>query len=79
MPAKTMMRIGSSAFTGQFGESAEYDVKTTIVRNGRTTAHATPIDGLLVADRNVAPRQDGEELAVGPDIAPIVLRPDRVR
>jgi hypothetical protein len=51
-------------------------VKTTIVRSRRTIAQAHADDRLLVAHGHVAPGQNGKQLAVVPQVAPIKpLRP----
>ena len=47
-------------------------VNTTMVRNGR---HQRPGDAdhrLLVAHRHVAPGQDLEQLAIAPEVAPVI-------
>jgi hypothetical protein len=43
MPAKTMMGYGAPPSLGSLASRPNITVNTTIVRNGRTTAQATPM------------------------------------
>ena len=47
-------------------------MKTTIVRNGPDDRPGDADHRLLVADRDVAPGEDGEQLAIGPEVAPVM-------
>ncbi len=73
MPAKTSRAYGATPSVGSFASRPKTTVKTTMVRKGRSTAQATADQGLLVAHRDVAPGEDQEEVAVAPEIAPVVL------
>ena len=47
-------------------------VNTSIVSNGRITAHNRPDHGLLVPNRQIAPGQHPEQLPISPEVEPIV-------
>ena len=71
-PGENQDRIGHRAVARKLGELAENDRED---RHGQSRPHNRPDDadhGLLVTHRDVAPREDGEEFAIGPDIAPVV-------
>ena len=70
--AKTRIGYGMP-FGRQFGDPAEDDREN---HHGEERSEQRPDDadgGLLVADEDVAPGEEVEELAVAPQVAPVVL------
>ena len=65
-------RIGGGAVGGQLGDAAEDDGED---HHGQKRPDHRPRRAdhrLLVAHRQVAPRQDVEQLAIAPEIAPVI-------
>ena len=64
--------IGRGAVARQLGEPAEHDREDHHGQERPDHRPGDADDGLLVAHRDVAPGQDREQLAIGPEVAPIV-------
>src|SRR5262249_40595354 len=65
-------RIGRRTFGGQLGDFAEHDCEHHHREKGPHQRPSQADDGLLIADRDVAPGQNVEEFAVTPQISPVV-------
>jgi hypothetical protein len=65
-------RIGSPSLARQFGEPAEHDRKHHHRQKRPDDGPSDADDDLLVADRDIAPGEDREELAIGPEVTPVM-------
>ncbi len=65
--------VGGGALAGELGDLAEDDGENHHGQEGPDQRPGDADDGLFVADRNVAPGEDLEELPVVPEVAPVVL------
>ena len=57
----------------EFGDATEDDGEDDHSEEGTHDGPGNPHDGLLVADENVPPRQEIKQLAVAPEVAPVVF------
>ena len=65
--------IRNGARRGQLGNLAEHDGEHNRREQRPDDGPRHADDGLLVADGDIAPREDDEQLAVAPEVAPVVF------
>lgn len=72
-PGEDKEGIGGCTVGGQLGHFTEDDREDDHGEKGPNHCPGNADDGLLVANRNIPPGQDLEELPVTPEIAPVVF------
>ncbi len=71
-PREHHQRVRGVAVGGQLGDAAEDDGKDHHRQNRPDHRPGRADDRLLVAHRDIAPRQDVEQLAIAPQVAPVI-------
>jgi hypothetical protein len=59
-------------FAREFGEPAKHNREDHHCQERADDGPSDADDGLLVADSHIAPGEDREQLAIGPEVAPVM-------
>ena len=71
-PSEYKNRVRHIAVARQLGELSENDGEDDHRQERADDCPRDPDDSLLISNSDVAPREDGEQLAIVPEVGPIV-------